>query len=284
MSKLISKKEKFKQLIKNDCLFTCPICKKELILNDDSLQCENYHTFDINKKGYVHLLKKQKKFKNNIYTKSLFLNRRIVILNNLYDRLHSYIANFINKSVKNEINIFEVGSGESTHAYMIKNKLKIKNRYIVSDISDTAVELSTDYLNSNIIPIVCDAYNLPLQDNTIDFIIDILSPYYYKEINRILKNDGYFIKIFPNKNYLVELRSLINIKEYSKQDEVFNNFDSKFKIVQLTTLNYTVTLSEPLASAVYKMTPMTNNHICSNNIDKITIALDIVIAKKIIKV
>ena len=174
MSKLISKKEKFKQLIKNDCLFTCPICKKELILNDDSLQCENYHTFDINKKGYVHLLKKQKKFKNNIYTKSLFLNRRIVILNNLYDRLHSYIANFINKSVKNEINIFEVGSGESTHAYMIKNKLKIKNRYIVSDISDTAVELSTDYLNSNIIPIVCDAYNLPLQDNTIDFISDIL--------------------------------------------------------------------------------------------------------------
>jgi 23S rRNA (guanine745-N1)-methyltransferase len=37
-------------------MFLCPICKKELKRIENSLKCENNHSFDYAKSGYVNLL------------------------------------------------------------------------------------------------------------------------------------------------------------------------------------------------------------------------------------
>ena len=277
--KLIKKKEMFKQLLNKNNNFICPICQLELKEYNDSLMCENKHTFDINKKGFCSLLKKQKNFSSDIYTKELFLNRRYVLEHLLYKDVYNIIAKFINKTSKDTINIFELGSGESTHSYFIKKLININNNYCVSDLSKEAIEMSSDYLKDELLPIICDAYNLPIKNNSVDYVIDILSPFNNKEIKRILKKDGYFIKVFPERNYLKELRKLINLKDYDKEDEVFENFAKNFEIVEIKDINYTLNLSQELSKAIIKMTPMTNNHETQTNLTEITINLKVIIAK-----
>ena len=41
--------------------YHCPLCKLELTLNDKTYRCDNNHSFDIAKEGYVNLLPVQNK-------------------------------------------------------------------------------------------------------------------------------------------------------------------------------------------------------------------------------
>ncbi len=276
----IKKKDLFKDLFKKTQFITCPICGTKLNLDNESLVCENNHTFNINKKGYVSLLKKQKKFDSTIYTKELFENRRKAILSGLYSEVHNEIADFVNSSLNNDVNIFEIGSGEATHSDLIKTKIHKSNNYVVSDLASVSIDLATEYLNDGLLPLLCDAYNLPIASNSIDYVIDILSPYYYKEINRVLKKDGYFIKVFPEKEYLKEIRDLVNMNEYTKQDEVFLNFCKYYNVIHEKTIKLTTKISSDLAYCIFKMTPMTNNRSADICLNKITINLKIVFAQK----
>ena len=79
------KKELIKNLlIKNIHLFRCPICESQLCLQENSLMCEHHHLFDISKKGVVLLHKKYQKKIDEIYTKNLFINRRLFINEEFY--------------------------------------------------------------------------------------------------------------------------------------------------------------------------------------------------------
>ena len=230
MEMLLNKKQMFINHLKANNPLVCPICSGNLLIdNQSSLKCEHNHTFNINKKGYVRLLKKEKKFSSDLYSKQLFLNRKKVIP--LYAQMHKIIASFINDNFDKKVNVFEVGSGESTHSFLIQSKLKNCNKYIVSDLSVSAVELSTDYLINGITPVLCDVYALPIKSEEMDCVIDILSPYSASEVKRILKKDGYFIKVFPGKNYLKEIRDIIKLGSYEKEEEVYNNFIKNFKLI-----------------------------------------------------
>lgn len=57
----------------------CPICASQMNLIGKSLVCTKKHTYDINKKGYVKLLKIQKPYDDKLYTNDLFVSRRNVI-------------------------------------------------------------------------------------------------------------------------------------------------------------------------------------------------------------
>lgn len=86
------KKELIKNLlIKNIHLFRCPICESQLCLQENSLMCEHHHLFDISKKGVVLLHKKYQKKIDEIYTKNLFINRRLFINEEFYLEVHEYI-------------------------------------------------------------------------------------------------------------------------------------------------------------------------------------------------
>lgn len=277
----ISKKAIFTEFLRTSDFVVCPICNNDLQVYNSSLICPNNHTFDINKKGYVRLLKKQRDCSDKIYTNILFNSRRIVINAGFYDKMHIVIAEFIEKYLLNNNKkvILEIGSGESTHSYHIKKLLNVDNNFIVSDLSKEAMELSTDYLFYGINPVLCDAYNLPFKNESADIILDILSPYFHNEIKRVLKNDGYIIKVFPGKNYLKEIRDMINVGEYTKNEEVFNNFSKYFTILEIKNVCTTFELQEQMAFQFIKMTPLTKNFQLQNYPKKITIDLNIAIAK-----
>ncbi len=259
-------------------IFICPFCAEKLNFCDNSLKCINNHTFNISKKGTIILYKTSKLKQDKIYNKKLFTNRRNLINSGFYDELHNRICSIIQNG-KNE-KILDMGSGEGTHDYKILKKLNDSNLQMIGiDLSKDGIDLYNDYISHNIIGIVSDLNSVPIKDNSIDVILNILSPSNENEMRRLLKQDGIIIKVTPKKQYLHEIRDILNIKEYENENIIFDNIKKKYEIIEKDEYIKTFTLDNKTFNYLINMTPLLNNYKEIPKIDKITIALNIYVLR-----
>ncbi len=275
--KLLSKLDNIIKNINVDDL-CCPICKSDFFIQSKSLICVKNHTFDFNKKGYIKLIKNYKNHVDKIYNKELFVNRKTILYSGFYDKMHEKVAEIISNIFKHSVKILDVGSGEGSHTKKIVDLVNFKNCYL-TDISETAIQLSTVYLSSQIIPIVCDAYNLPFK-KCFDVILNILSPYNYNQIYSVLKDDGIIIKIVPTKDYLKEIRQINNLKQYEDDENVEMNFKKHFDLIKKEQICETFSIDKSQAEAFTKMTPLTESLTKVQQPKSITISLLILVGKK----
>lgn len=283
MKNMLKKKEKSKIFLKSNNIFECPICNSELSLNENMLNCINNHTFDIKSNGSLFLVSTSNYKESKHYNKSFFLARRKFINNEYYKRVYKFIINYINQNYENELLILDLGCGEFTHTNKICENLDGDIKVLGVDYSKSAIDLATDYLDGNNVFVVGDITNLPLKNESVDIIINFLSPFNEKEVNRILKKDGTFIKIIPTKMYLRELREIYNMSEYNNETEVLVNIKEKFKVELEKEIvdSFKIKNKEDL-KYLLTMTPLTWNEINQKNkeIKEITIALKVLILKK----
>lgn len=261
-------------------LLVCPICKNSLIIEGYDLKCSNNHNFNISKKGFSILTKNTDIKKSKIYDKNLFNNRRKFLTQRIYKPLYDILIKIImDKKNVNNFSILDLGCGEGTHLNFIFEEIYNSN-VIGIDYSKNAIELATDYLKENQIFLVADVNNVPIKSNSIDIIINILSPFNSDEVKRLLKNEGYFIKIVPGEKYLNELREANNMPDYSNHENVLNNVSKKFNIINKVHLNYKVDLTPNLIENLIEMTPILKKiDNKSINIDSLTIDLLVYVLK-----
>lgn len=258
-------------------ILICPFCSKKLNVDNNSLICMNKHTFNISKKGTAILYKTSKLKNDKVYDNNLFTNRRFFINSGFYDEVHKKISDII-KKYNNDI-ILDMGSGEGTHDYKIIKELNNKSKIIGVDLSKDGIDLFNDYVNDNFLGIVADLNNMPFKDHSIDIILNILSPSNENEMSRLLKKDGIIIKVTPKKQYLHELRDVLNIKEYENEDIIFNNISNKYVILNKDEYVNTFNLTEKDFNYLVNMTPLLNNYNDIPKINEITIALNIYVLR-----
>ena len=260
-------------------IFICPICHSNIKIYKNSLICEKNHCYDIAKKGYFTLLKKNKLRIDNIYDINLFKNRMEFIKKGFYYELHKLISKIIIEKGNSQV-IVDMGCGDGTHDNMILNLINNSQSFIIgADISKVGIECATDYVKSNFIPLVADLNYMPLKNKSVDVILNILSPSNEKEMNRILKQDGIIIKVTPKKEYLYELRELLHIKEYENELQIEKNIDKNYIILKKYTINEKKELNEVSMLNLINMTPLSKNYNYDKMINEITIALNIYVLK-----
>ncbi len=258
---MLSKFEYSKNFLKNDDLLICPICKEKLILMDHSLVCKNKHTYDISKKGITTLVSHSHIKESKIYNYELFLNRRNFIQKMYYKDLYDEIIHIINEHFNNKINIVDLGCSEGAHTMNILNLLEQTYMYYGFDYSKVAIDMASCYNSDVRFYFVADVNNVPIKDNSIDLIIDLLSPYNQSEIKRLLKNNGVFIKVAPGKDYLKEMRAAANISTYDKDEEVEQNLNKNFKVVKKKHILNTFPITKDDFKLLLKMSPMYNDKV-----------------------
>ena len=263
-----------RKFLLNNNIFICPICYKNLIYDNEFLICQNNHTFDLSKKGTINLIKTSNLRESSIYNRDLFVNRRNFIKHNFYDDIYEYVSKKINELNITDVKILDLGCGEAIHSVNILNKLKESYIYYGFDYSKVAISLASDYNQDNRIFFNADVNNIPLCDNSIDVIIDFLLPYSELEVKRVLKNNGIFIKVTPGQEYLKELRNALNMDEYAKEEEVFDNIKNKFNVIETKRIVNTYDVNEEDCKELVQMTPLKINK-KSLLINKITIDLNI---------
>lgn len=272
-----SKKEIGLDFIKNNINnFICPYCKNSLELNVTSLKCHNNHTFDLTKKGTINFIASTKIKESKIYNEKLFTCRRKFIQKGYYEEVYNIIVGTINSLNLNNLSILDLGCGEGTHTINILNKISGNYNYCAFDYSKSAINLASDYNSTNRFYFDGDVNNIPITTNSIDVIIDFLSPYSESEVKRVLKKGGMFIKVSPNKDYLLELRQALGLNEYQKQAKVIDNLAKHFKNISTKTYTKSFAISKEDQDNLIGMTPI-NTTKNSLEIPSITIDLNIYI-------
>ncbi|MEG0250959.1 MAG: methyltransferase domain-containing protein [Peptostreptococcus sp.] len=278
--------DKIKRFENADETFRCPICRSYLKLKEKSLKCENNHSFDIAKQGYINLLMNSKKQK--LYDKSSFENRRLILENGFYDHILKEILLFLNNNSINKV--LDIGCGEGFYSNKISQLSSRALEIFAFDIAKDSIVLATKEDSDRSVKwFVSDLADLPIQNSSIDCILDIFSPANYNEFNRILKDDGFLLKIVPGENHLKEIRARVkdklNKEDYSNKD-VINCFEESFKIIDHKKVSASYKLSTEERHALIHMTPLLFNidmeKIDWNDMSSITIDAEMLIGKKLV--
>lgn len=198
----------------------CIHCHEPLALKDSTLICVNHHQFDSARQGYYFLSKVS--LASTKYDKQLFLARRnLIIQTPFYQQLHQVLVELIEKHQPTAKVIVDAGSGEDSHLFTIGQRLLDKVALVGVDLAKDGVMLSTDY-NEQMLSLVSDLANLPFSNQSVDVILNILSPSNYQEFKRVLKSTGMMIKVIPNRDYLAEVRTELAHFGIAQQE----NFDN----------------------------------------------------------
>jgi len=263
----------------------CPVCGCPLIKHDNTMKCEKNHSFDIAKEGYLNLL--MKSYSGLYQGSELFQSRRKVYNAGFFDPIVAECAYLIESRIDNTDShtILDVGCGEGSFLGKI-NRLLPESDCIGTDISKNAVRLASKAYK-NCTWIVSDLCAMPVADNSMDCILNILAPANYAEFDRILKNGGYVIKAVPNKEYLKEIREIYGIDPLPDKgtDELFAK---NFEIIDSSSIKYIFDINEAntfdndLRYDIMLMTPLTNhkNIESDKRLDQLTVDINILIGRK----
>ena len=263
--------------------FACPICQENLTLVEGSLKCNNRHSFDLAKFGYVNLAPQIKQSAN--YDKENFQNRQQILEAGFYQAILDAISDLLASSENTET-ILDIGCGEGFYSRKLQENHPDKTFYAF-DISKDSVQIAAkSEPNWAVNWFVGDLARLPIKDASMDILLDIFSPANYGEFRRVLSKDGILIKVIPTENHLKEIRQKVQDqltnKDYSNQD-IKNHFQNNFTILSSKTTSLTKPITAEQLQALLSMTPLLF-HIDQSKIDwsqltEITIEAEILIGK-----
>ena len=264
-------------------VFACPICRENLTLVESSLKCENRHSFDLAKFGYVNLAPQIKQSAN--YDKENFQNRQQILEAGFYQAILEAVSDLLSNS-KNAKTILDIGCGEGFYSRKLQESHSDKTFYAF-DISKDSVQIAAkSEPNWAVNWFVGDLARLPIKDASMDILLDIFSPANYGEFKRVLKENGLLIKVIPTENHLKEIRQKVQDqltnKDYSNQD-IKDHFQNNFTILSSKTASLTKPITAEQLQALLSMTPLLF-HVDQSKIDwsqltEITIEAEILVGR-----
>ena len=232
----------------NAGILQCTKCHEQVTIEKDTIVCSNNHQFQVNKKGTVNMALGKDQTISKYYDRNLFIARKYVQSQGFFKPLGEKLSSLIQDNTR----LLDAGTGDGYFTNMVDNT----SINIGVDLSKEAIHEAGNRQVSNTAYIVADLANLPLCDQSIDAIINVLSPANYKEFERVLSTEGKLIKVIPTKRYLGEIREYYSINSNYDNSDVGNLFHQRFSRVFEETISYEVTMDEALLEAVLVMTPL----------------------------
>lgn len=253
-------------------IYQCPVCKQKLELINKSFICEQKHTFDVSREGYVNfLLSNQKKTKDPGDSKFMADNRQFFLDKGFYDPLsdeiNKTILALITKAETDCFNILDVGCGVGIYSGKLEKDLKnIENRVQLwgIDISKPAIQKASKKY-PEIKFSIGSTFHLPFLDESLDVVFSIFSPFDPKELFRVLKPGGKILLVRPGSTHLRELGTLIYGRFQLQGNPLDLSETLDVSLIEKHNLQYEIQLknNQELMSLV-NMTPY-NWHLTAEN-------------------
>jgi 23S rRNA (guanine745-N1)-methyltransferase len=156
------------------------------------------------------MLSNHKKSKNPGDNKEMIVARERFLGQGYYDFLVKYINELISRLniQKNDQSLMlDLGCGSGYYTRNVgvdKNKLE----KIGIDISRNAISIAAKS-DKNSSYLVGSVYRVPLMENTVDLLLNVFSPMYIEEAKRVLKKDGFIIKVIPGPDHMRQVAEMV---------------------------------------------------------------------------
>lgn len=233
--------------------FCCPICRSPLSLSEKSYYCENKHSYDVAKEGYVNLLPVQKKnSKKPGDNKEMINARRAFLSQGYYNPLISKLTPIFDESSRHTL--LDSGCGEGFYSAQISQEVS-DLEVIGFDISKEAIKKAAKKYKGHSY-LVSSVQDIPIIDNSIDYILTIFAPINENEFDRILTSNGKIIIISAGPQHMKEVAEII-YDEF--KPHVYNpekKLSTHFKLERSSFESFTITVqSKEDRLNFLKMTP-----------------------------
>ena len=245
--------------ISSDLSLICPLCRKILIINNNQLCCENGHSFDIARQGYVNLLPVQhKKSKEPGDSKEMISARQQFLQAGFYQPISEQLNKIIQSLLldKNQANILDAGCGEGyylnrCHQHHEINFPDKQVSFLGLDISKPAIMTAAKQYKS-ITWVVGTNKAPPVMEQSIDIVLCMFGFCDLDIISTILKPDGKVILVDAGSDHLLELRRILY--PHLKDSRQKNNIP-EFVLADEQRVKFTVSLNQKQISDLLIMTP-----------------------------
>lgn len=184
----------------------CPICKCPLLKQDNTWKCENRHSFDIARQGYVNLLAVQQKHSLNPGdTRQQVLARRSFLDAGFYAPIANALCSLaVDSGCAGPI--LDVGCGEGYYSTRLASAMGVE--LVGLDISKEAVRCAAGrYKNS--LWLCSTAAHLPVADKSVGLVTSLFALTVPEEFRRVLIPGGSFIQVLAEEDHLLGLKSVI---------------------------------------------------------------------------
>ena len=268
---------------------TCPICSEKLEKTENSLKCPKNHSYDFAKSGYINLLNPGKK--NNAKTgesKEMIKARTSFFETEAYAKIRDFLCDIISPMKKDVI--IDAGCGEGYYDEGMASRYT-DSIVIGFDMSKHGTEHGARSSKAkgiaNTFFSVSNIFNMPIESECADIVVNMFAPVSYDEFARVLKSGGYLIIGASGKNHLYEMKE--SIYDTVHLNEFNNHENSLFEKIEVKNLKYVAEIhgSESIMN-LFTMTPYYHHtssadkeKIMALNTLKTTIEVDFTILRKI---
>lgn len=237
-------------------LFHCPVCQTALIAESGRYYCDNGHSFDRAKEGYVNLLlANQKKSKEPGDSRAMIRSRKAFLGRGYYQKLAEAITEVIETHRRDSPQtLLDAGCGEGYYVNFVHEQCSEMACYGI-DISRDAVRLAGKQYKE-IEFAVASIAQLPIQEHSVDFILSVFSPRNPSEMARVATDDALLIVATPGKNHLEALRAIIydEVQEYKALAN--DAYTPEFTLLDRQIIEYGIELNDTKDIAnLLQMTP-----------------------------
>jgi len=213
--------------------YICPICKKSLVLNNKSYRCENNHSFDQAKEGYVNLLPVQHKHSKDPGDNKTMVNARREFLDKgFYQPLADELQNLYQQYGDPKHPVFDAGCGEGFYTQQYVTPL---NKVYGIDIAKNAVKYAAKKYKDCQFS-VGTLSQLPFNEGYFSWVNSIYAPILEQEFTRVLADNGYLVTVTPAKDHLIELKQLIYRE--AKQHDISKSPIEHLTLIEQKEVNY----------------------------------------------
>lgn len=229
-------------------MLRCPKCKERLYKQEQSYRCVHHHTYNIARRGYIHMLLANRKAtgddKAMVKARTCFLSGGYYVL--LCNTLINIVQGYAPKVV------VDAGCGEGYYTNKIKDRL-LGSTMFGFDLSKYAVDEACKE-RCNITYAVCSVFQMPLEDACIDMVLSVFSPFAIHEVHRVLKKGGIFIKVGPGAKHLIEMKQVLYEHAY---DNVIDNVNyEELRLIKEECVKYSININnKDHIQALFQMTP-----------------------------
>lgn len=240
----------------------CPHCKSELNQIGNTFKCVNNHSYDISKKGFVNLLLANQHHSDNSGDEKGMILSRVRFLNTgKYDLLRDLITETIKSNLNSSKDnvVCDLGCGEGYYTTYFHNKLKDE-----FNLSTYGVDLSKQAINECTIRqrqmkledikfIIGNLNYLPIQNESVDLIVNSFAKIDENEFLRILRKNGIFLRILPGTKHLLGLKEVLY--ENVRLNEDKETYIEGFELIDIKKSEENILLNNQEINDLFTMTP-----------------------------